>query len=170
MVNDSELVKIRLENYSTTWSTQTCYVRLMPLSHDKRVQLTYNQYVSYALLSLAGKQSNYVPVTKSIGQKGDWFTSFQILLFKKLQFLWVHNICKIWEISCKIDIFVNNRLIKIWIQKSFAHMWDINVIYICMSYMSHINIWFTSHFIFQLFTCRFPFKNGICTVKLPSCT
>ena len=52
MVNDSELVKNRLENYSTTWGTQTCYVRFMPLSHDKRVQLTNNQYVSYALLSL----------------------------------------------------------------------------------------------------------------------
>ena len=45
MVNDSELVKIRLENYSTTWGTQTCYVRFMPLSHDKRVQLTNNMSV-----------------------------------------------------------------------------------------------------------------------------
>ena len=35
----------------------------------------------------------------------------------------------------KIDISVNNRLIKIWIQKSFAHMWDINVIYI--AFMCH---------------------------------
>ena len=48
---------------------------------------------------------------------------------KKWQVLWV-LVCKIWEISWKIDISVYNRLIKIWIQKSFAHMWDINVIYI----------------------------------------
>ena len=82
-----------------------------------------------------------------VGQKGDWST-FQISL-KKWQFLWV-LVCKVWEISWKIDISVNNRLIKIWIQKSFVHMWDINVIYIFIDIchiMSHINmIHITFHF------------------------
>ena len=57
------------------------HVKYMPLTHDKRVELKNNQYVSYALLSLAGnmhltflcsKQLNYVTMAHQAYQKGAW--------------------------------------------------------------------------------------------------